>query len=308
MKVKTLRPVPFLALFCLLSLLTTSGCVSKSTYQQQLDQNQALQNDLYGTTEKLNNLQARYNIVEQQLEDAMAQNKALNDQNIAAMAEIDRLKNIFQARSQKQQEQLSALEQQQKALEAQQEQQQQRYEQLLDNKQQLEQELERERIAREARLAKMANTYNTLVANLEQEIERGEITINKLKDKLTVNLVEKILFPSGSADLTPAGIKVIRQVGDILKEVDDKDIRVEGHTDNLGISKALQTKFPSNWELSAARAANVVRVLQREVGIPGEKLEIGAYGSFRPVADNGTPEGRAQNRRIQIVLIPPSAQ
>nr|WP_320050427.1 OmpA family protein [uncultured Desulfuromonas sp.] len=308
MKAKTLRPVPFLALFCLLSLLTTSGCVSKGTYQQQLDQNQALQNDLYGTTEKLNNLQARYNIVEQQLEDAMAQNKALNDQNIAAMAEIDRLKNIFQARSQKQQEQLSELEQQQKALEAQQEQQQQRYEQLLDNKQQLEQELERERIAREARLAKMANTYNTLVANLEQEIERGEITINKLKDKLTVNLVEKILFPSGSADLTPAGIKVIRQVGDILKEVDDKDIRVEGHTDNLGISKALQAKFPSNWELSAARAANVVRVLQREVGIPGEKLEIGAYGPFHPVADNGTPEGRAQNRRIQIVLIPPAAQ
>nr|WP_320116599.1 OmpA family protein [uncultured Desulfuromonas sp.] len=306
MKSKTMIPVPFLALISLLTLLTASGCVSKATYQQQLDQNQALQTDLYGTTEKLNNLQARYDIVEQQLEDAMNQNKALNDQNIAAMAEIDRLKNIFQARSQKQQAQLSELEKQQKELEAQQEQQQQRYQQLLDNKQQLEQELERERIAREARLAKMANTYNSLVANLEQEIERGEITINKLKDKLTVNLVEKILFPSGSADLTPAGIKVIRQVGDILKEVDDKDIRVEGHTDNLGISKALQAKFPSNWELSAARAANVVRVLQREVGIPGEKLEIGAYGPYRPVSSNDSAEGRAQNRRIQIVLVPPS--
>jgi len=299
-------PVSLWTIIGLFALLSTSGCVSKTTYQQQLDQNQALQTDLYGTTEKLNNLQSRYDIVEQQLEDALAQNKALNDQNIAAMAEIDRLKNIFQARSQKQQQQLSALEQQQQALEAQQQQQQQRYQQLLDNKQQLEQELERERIAREARLAKMANTYNSLVANLEQEIERGEITINKLKDKLTVNLVEKILFPSGSADLTPAGIKVIRQVGDILKEVDDKDIRVEGHTDNLGISKALQAKFPSNWELSAARAANVVRVLQREVGIPGEKLEIGAYGPFHPVSSNDTPEGRAQNRRIQIVLVPPA--
>ncbi|WP_321532250.1 OmpA family protein [uncultured Desulfuromonas sp.] len=306
MKSKTMIPVSLWTIIGLFALLSTSGCVSKNTYQQQLDQNQALQTDLYGTTEKLNNLQSRYDIVEQQLEDALAQNKALNDQNIAAMAEIDRLKNIFQARSQKQQQQLSALEQQQQALEAQQQQQQQRYQQLLDNKQQLEQELERERIAREARLAKMANTYNSLVANLEQEIERGEITINKLKDKLTVNLVEKILFPSGSADLTPAGIKVIRQVGDILKEVDDKDIRVEGHTDNLGISKALQAKFPSNWELSAARAANVVRVLQREVGIPGEKLEIGAYGPFHPVSSNDTPEGRAQNRRIQIVLVPPA--
>jgi len=305
-KSKTMIPVSLWTIIGLFALLSTSGCVSKATYQQQLDQNQTLQTDLYGTTEKLNNLQARYDIVEQQLEDAMAQNRALNDQNIAAMAEIDRLKNIFQARSQQQQEQLSALEQQQQELEAQQEQQQQRYQQLLDNKQQLEQELERERIAREARLAKMANTYNSLVANLEQEIERGEITINKLKDKLTVNLVEKILFPSGSADLTPAGIKVIRQVGDILKEVDDKDIRVEGHTDNLGISKALQAKFPSNWELSAARAANVVRVLQREVGIPGEKLEIGAYGPFHPVSSNDTPEGRAQNRRIQIVLVPPA--
>ncbi|PLX95055.1 MAG: chemotaxis protein MotB [Desulfuromonas sp.] len=304
MNQKNTLSTPLFILFLLVGTLTMSGCVSKATYQQQLDQNQTLQTDLYGTNERLNNLQARYDNVEQQLNNAMEQNTALNDQNIAAMAEIDRLKNIFQARSAQQQQELSELEKQQKELEAQQLQQQTRYQELLDNKQQLEQELERERIAREARLAKMANTYNTLVANLEQEIERGEVTISKLKDKLTVNLVEKILFPSGSADLTAAGIKVIRQVGDILKEVDDKDIRVEGHTDNLAISKALQAKFPSNWELSAARAANVVRVLQRDVGIAGEKLEIGAYGPYQPVADNATPEGRAQNRRIQIVLVP----
>lgn len=307
-----------LCLLIAVVLPITSGCVSKNAYQQQLDQSNALRSELFDTNLSLEQTRDQLSAVQQQLADSLQQNDALHQQNIEALAEIDRQKNIYLARRQQTSQQIDQLQQQQLTLKKEQELQQQRYQQLMENKKQLEQvssqqsgtintlqqELERERIAREARLAKLSNTYNTLVASLEEEIQRGEVTINQLKDKLSVNLVEKILFASGSADLTEAGMKVIRQVGDVLKQVEDKNIRVEGHTDNLRIRKSLQAKFPSNWELSAARAANVVRFLQHDVEIAGTKLEIGAYGPFRPVADNDTVEGRAQNRRIQIALVP----
>ncbi|MCD6526082.1 MAG: OmpA family protein [Desulfuromonas sp.] len=309
----------WLTLFAMIIVLPiASGCVSKNAYQQQLDQSNSLRADLFETSRKLADLQIEQQNLQQQLAESLDQNNTLNQQNIEALAEIDRQANIYMARKQQTIEQISQLQQQQQTLQKEQQLQQQRYQELESNKEQLEQvsseqsgeisslqqELEHERIARQARLAKLSKTYNTLVASLEEEIQRGEVTISQLKGKLSVNLVEKILFASGSADLTSAGTKVIQQVGNVLKQVDDKNIRVEGHTDNLRISKSLQGKFPSNWELSAARAANVVRFLQREVGIAGTKLEIGAYGPFRPVADNASVEGRAQNRRIQIVLVP----
>jgi chemotaxis protein MotB len=150
----------------------------------------------------------------------------------------------------------------------------------------------------------MKNTYDELVDKMESEIERGEITISELQGRLTVNMVERILFDSGEAAVKPAGLEVLTRVGDILKEVADKEIRVEGHTDNVPISSRLQQTFPSNWELSTARATNVLHFLQDRIGIPGERLAACGFGEHRPIAGNDTTEGRAQNRRIQIVLVP----
>ncbi|MDD2558310.1 MAG: OmpA family protein, partial [Desulfuromonas sp.] len=90
---------------------------------------------------------------------------------------------------------------------------------------------------------------------------------------------------------------------DSLKKISNKRICVEGHTDNLPIKQSMQEIFPSNWELAAARAANVVHFLQDEIGIDGKNLEIRAMGHYQPVANNNTAEGRAQNRRIEIVLV-----
>jgi len=165
-------------------------------------------------------------------------------------------------------------------------------------------QLETEQIAREARIAHIKNTYDELVGKMESEIARGEVTISELQGKLTVNLVESILFDSGKADVKQAGLAVLKRVGDILKKEVDKEVRVEGYTDNVPISPRLQQTFPSNWELSTARATNVVHFLQEQVGIPGDRISACGFGPFRPLADNATAAGRAQNRRIQIVLVP----
>ena len=157
---------------------------------------------------------------------------------------------------------------------------------------------------KEAEIARVQSTKDSLVSKMQNEIDQNQIQITQLADKLKVSIVDKILFPSGEADITPAGLEVLERLGNVLKNIEDKIIRVEGHTDNVPISGRLAQKFPTNWELSTTRATNVVRLLQETVNIDPAKLEAVGLGEHQPVASNDTKEGRAQNRRIEIALLP----
>jgi chemotaxis protein MotB len=165
-------------------------------------------------------------------------------------------------------------------------------------------ELSKEKEQKEAEIDTLKNTYEKLVEDLQVEIEDGQIKVTQLGNKLSVNLVDKILFKSGQAEITEKGLKVLKRVGDILKEAQDKKIRVEGHTDNAPIGRKLKDEFPTNWELSTTRATNVVRYLQEEVGVDPEKLEAVGMAQYEPVASNKTKAGRGKNRRIEIILVP----
>ena len=158
---------------------------------------------------------------------------------------------------------------------------------------------------KEKELDKLKATYDELVKSLKGEIEAGEIQIRRMKDRLSVNLVEKILFDSGKADLKGSGLEVLRKVGAQLARIEGKRIQIEGHTDNVPIGGKLKEKYPTNWELSASRALAVVHFLQSEVGIDAQKLSGAGYGEYQPAASNDTAEGKASNRRIEIVLLPP---
>jgi len=157
--------------------------------------------------------------------------------------------------------------------------------------------------AQEEKVQKVSKTYEDLLEKMKGEISKGEVTISELKGKLTVNMVDAILFDSGKSEVKTEGLAVLQKVISILKNVTDKTIRVEGHTDNVQILGALAKKFPTNWELSAARAINVARFLQ-EQGIDPAVLSAVAYGEYKPVASNDTPEGKQKNRRIEIILVP----
>jgi chemotaxis protein MotB len=157
---------------------------------------------------------------------------------------------------------------------------------------------------KEEEIARLKSTYDELVSSMEKEIEDGQVTITQLADRLSVSMIDKILFPSGEAEITPEGLKVLERVGTILKNTQDKMIRVEGHTDNVPIHPNLQDKFATNWELSTARATNVVRFLQDKIGIKGIRLQAVGMSEYHPVASNETSGGRSQNRRIEINLLP----
>ncbi|MBE0617547.1 MAG: OmpA family protein, partial [Proteobacteria bacterium] len=165
---------------------------------------------------------------------------------------------------------------------------------------------EKQRLEREKRekLDEISRTYEGLVEGMKEEVERGRVTISQLRGKLSVNLLDEILFDSGSASVKAEGKEVLDRVGEVLKGLEDKAIVIEGHTDDVPISGDLARRFPTNWELSTARATSVVRYLQEASGIPPERLSAVGFGPYRPVAPNDTPEGRARNRRIEIKLIP----
>lgn len=157
---------------------------------------------------------------------------------------------------------------------------------------------------KEEEIARLKGTYEEFAAGLKQEIEQGQIIITQLADRLSVSMVDKILFPSGEAEITPEGVKVLERVGNVLKNTKNKIIRVEGHTDNVPIHPRLQKQYPTNWELSTARAANVVRFLQEKAGIAPERMQVIGLSEYQPVASNKTTTGRSKNRRIEITLLP----
>ncbi|MGH7753303.1 MAG: OmpA/MotB family protein [Gemmatimonadales bacterium] len=157
---------------------------------------------------------------------------------------------------------------------------------------------------KEAEISRLRDTYDQLVRDMQSEIAQGQIQITRLADRLSVSLVDRILFPSGEADITPAGIRILQRVGNVLKTTQGKTIRVEGHTDNVVISERLQSTFPTNWELSTTRASNVVRFLQDTVGIDPARLQAVGLSEYHPIATNATVQGRSQNRRIEIALLP----
>lgn len=164
--------------------------------------------------------------------------------------------------------------------------------------------VEQEKAAKEAEIKRLTGTYEDLAASLRSEIAQGDIKIKQVRDRLTINLVDRILFDSGSAKIKPAGLKVMKQVAEVLKKVTDKQIRIEGHTDNVPIGVGLKDRFPSNWELSTARATSVVRYLIDDGGVAPEHLTAAGHADTRPVAQNDSEDGRSQNRRIEIALYP----
>lgn len=159
--------------------------------------------------------------------------------------------------------------------------------------------LEELRKAQEA-AQKRADLFKNLLARFKKMIDAGDIQIVLRDGRMVLQLRNDVLFDSGKVDIKPEGKKALKDVASVLASLDGRELAVAGHTDDVPISTA---RFPSNWELSTARAVEVVKYLI-DAGVPADRLSAAGYGQFDPVAKNDSPEGRAKNRRIEIVLQP----
>ena len=145
--------------------------------------------------------------------------------------------------------------------------------------------------------------HQGLEAEMRAELESKDVTISQLQGKLTVNILDRILFDSGEAILQPPGEAVLKKIAGILAAHPTLKIHVIGHTDNVPIRASARSRFASNWELSTARALAAVRFLTETAGVDPRRLGAVGYGEFRPLTDNATAEGRAKNRRIAITIL-----
>jgi chemotaxis protein MotB len=139
-----------------------------------------------------------------------------------------------------------------------------------------------------------------LEAEMRAGLESKDVTISKLQGKLTVNILDRVMFDSGEAILKPDGESVMRKIAVILIQHPELKIHVIGHTDNVPI----RSRFASNWELSTARALAAVHFLTEKAAVDPHRVGAVGYGEYRPIADNATAEGRAKNRRIAITILP----
>ncbi len=146
------------------------------------------------------------------------------------------------------------------------------------------------------------DTKKTIETSLKEQIAAQEIEVVEEDDKLKFIFVDKILFDSGSAKINDRGLELLKIMAGPLKNNKDHYIVVEGHTDNIPLSAGLKKRFPSNWELSTARAAAVIRFFQEQGEIEPQRLSACGYSFYRPVASNDSEAGRHQNRRIEIIL------
>ncbi|MBL9135217.1 MAG: OmpA family protein [Verrucomicrobiales bacterium] len=150
------------------------------------------------------------------------------------------------------------------------------------------------------KVATATKSQERLESEMRAALASRDIAISELQGRLTLTILDRILFDSGAAELKPEGMQVLDEIAGILSRFTNRWVQVAGHTDNVPI----RVKYASNWELSAARALAAVRHLTEKAGVDPRRVSAVACGEFQPIADNATPEGRARNRRIALVVLP----
>lgn len=267
------------------ALVLSAACVKKGTYESALDElarseaeREALGEEIDRLEQRIAELDAemaaemqRRDRIERDLrEDSVGLERRvrqLQDQFDGARAEVDRLETVLSHRGAEYQSLLRRLE----SIQA------------------LEQEVrDRNRI------------YEDVIARFRSLMDGGQLSVAIVRGRLVIQLPQDVLFASGSATLGSEGRAVVSQVGQVLGGFEGRRFQVEGHTDNVPIATE---RFPSNWELSSARSLAVVKLLAQQ-GVAPENLSGAAYGEYQPIAPNDDRASRAQNRRIEIVMLP----
>ncbi len=276
MHVRTVSSAPIL-----FALVVASACVTRKDYD-------ALQGRLDATQQELTDARAKEVSLSEALQTeeesaaALAQEvAALQAEQQSAQAELDRLNGLLAQTS----AELSEIVKSRSRLAA--------------SVQEMKSALATLN-ARKLEADKRVAEFRRMLLQFKTLIDAGTLDVRIVDGRMTLVLPMDVLFASGSARLSQAGTQALMSVGEVLATIVDKNFQVEGHTDNVPIHT---NTYPSNWELASARALVVVRTLQ-EAGVAAGHLSAASFADNKPTASNDTEEGRAKNRRIEIVVVP----
>ena len=261
-------------LFLLFGLwLIGSGCALSGQYRDAVDQNEELTSQVKAQSNRIGQLKSESSSLQSELADAYEQVEDFRVENQRLSDRVRHLEEQEASLSQEVSEQNIQLVRFQADLET-----------------------------AQGEVSQLTSTYSELMAELEGEVSAGRIQIDQLREGVRVAVADDVLFDSGSARIDREGQEVVRKISGQLASMDHL-IEVQGHTDDRSISRSLSGQYPTNWELAAARAAAVVRLMEEE-GVASDRLTLTSFSSYRPVSTNDTAEGRSMNRRIEIRLRP----
>lgn len=153
-------------------------------------------------------------------------------------------------------------------------------------------------------IEELDSTKDEIEVKLKEQIKTQQIKLEEMEGKLKVTFIDRILFDSGSVKINKNGKDLLSKLAQTLRQREDQTIIIQGHTDNVAMGPELQKIYPTNWELSAGRATAVLRYLIENAAIEPGRCTACGYSFYRPVASNESEDGRRQNRRIEIVLVP----
>jgi len=179
--------------------------------------------------------------------------------------------------------------------------------QLSQNNEKLQRDIQKQKsviVLQEKVIRLLDDTKKTIESSLKNEIAAKDIEVVETDSQVKMILVDKILFEAGSVDISEQGKALLLIIARSIKDSKSQNVVVEGHTDDQPLGGRLRKRFPSNWELSTARAAVVVRFLQHTGELSPKTLSVKGYSFYRPLASNQSKDGRRQNRRIEIILSP----
>ncbi len=291
-------------LFLAAALLT--GCVGIEDYERKTDEAAGLRGELAKYQGEIDELQRKIEELEGQIKQKDLESQELSQSLTMARRHSQQIETrVADLRAQMTSQQSQQTESAKKAR---------RFERAYENSRTRVRELQKNLVAVQKKLLRFEDRIRFQIqlekdmkAQLSRERRRGIVQVRREGDRVLISIASAILFRSGSAKIRSESKALLVKFSSLLRRYSNREVQVQGHTDNVQISDRLAERWETNWELSAARATRVLRYFVEVGNLDPRRVSGAGMGEFRPIADNDTREGRRANRRIEIIIYPPDS-
>lgn len=291
-------------LFLAAALLT--GCVGIEDYERKTDEAAGLRGELAKYQGEIDERQKKIEELEGQIKQKDLESQELSQSLTMARRHSQQIETrVADLRAQMTSQQSQQTESAKKAR---------RFERAYENSRTRVRELQKNLVAVQKKLLRFEDRIRFQIqlekdmnAQLSRERRRGIVQVRREGDRVLISIASAILFRSGSAKIRSESKALLVKFSSLLRRYSNREVQVQGHTDNVQISDRLAERWETNWELSAARATRVLRYFVEVGNLDPRRVSGAGMGEFRPIADNDTREGRRANRRIEIIIYPPDS-
>ena len=292
--------------FLFLVIFALTGCVGIEDYERKTDEAAGLRGEITKTEDQIKELHVKIEELEGRIKQKDLENQELSQSLTMARRHSQQTETrVGDLRAKMNSQQTQQTESAKKAI---------RFERAYNAGIKRVRKLQKNLVAMHKKLLRFEDQIRFQIqlekdmkAQLERERRRGIVEVRRAGDRVVISIASAILFKSGSAKVRSESKALLVKFSSLLRRYANREVQVQGHTDNVQISDRLAERWETNWELSAARATRVLRYFVEVGNLEPRRVSGAGMGEYRPIADNNTRNGRRANRRIEIVIFPPDS-